>query len=254
MKLNPNWIITRYLRMQDRYTLWLERNVLNGRELKLLRATIYFILLLVGVAVIMVTFLTVDAVKRFFRNPLTAIYGVLLGLCLPWIVVSLKDLRSANSAPHSECSVLDPLACLDEYKYERYATAPHHESMIHSVLDTMMAMNDANSIDSYIAKVAPRSPVKGYMVMNSAVKWNVDARLMMALMHIDSHFGTQGRAVRTRNPGNVGNNDTGNNRYFATWEEGVDAVAKWLDRNRKPRITGEKVEPAPLGAGSFFFI
>lgn len=144
----------------------------------------------------------------------------------------------------------DPLACLKEYKYERYATAPNHEKRIQEILLAMGFMSHSAEIDAYIQGVAPGSPVKGYMVKQSADKYRVDARLMLALMHADSHFGLYGKGARTKNPGNVGNDDSGKLAHKKSWDEGVEAVAKWLDKNRKIMAVGE----APRTAGLFLII
>lgn len=171
---------------------------------------------------------SIAALKSWFYG---AIVGVMLLYPLVGDMLNLSWFYS--KVANYPMSGPDPLACLKEYKYERYATAKGHERMIRNVLDTMSFMNDVAEIDQYIQKVAPGSPVKGYMVRNAADKYQVDPRLMIALMHIDSHFGLYGRAARTKNPGNVGNDDAGNNKYFKTWDAGVEAVAKWLDKNRK---------------------
>jgi hypothetical protein len=71
---------------------------------------------------------------------------------------------------------------------------------------------------------------------------------MMAIMREDSNFadprinwkgetspeGLRQRAYRTHNPGNVGNVDSGANKDFNTWQDGVNAVAENLHK-RIPR-------------------
>ena len=69
------------------------------------------------------------------------------------------------------------------------------------------------------------------MFWNSASKYNVDVRLVIALIQQDSQFATLGLAVTTFNPGNVGNDGT-NTHVYPSWEDGVDAVANWLNNHR----------------------
>jgi hypothetical protein len=56
-------------------------------------------------------------------------------------------------------------------------------------------------------------------------------KLMVALMQVDSSLGTKGKGARMNNPGNVGT-WPGHDTSFRTWQEGVDAVAKFLDTHR----------------------
>lgn len=163
------------------------------------------------------------------------IYGTIIGVMFLYPVVG-KVLNLSSfyaTVTNYPATGPDPLACLNEYKHERYATDPAHESKLKETLEAMGFMYSEKQIGGYIKKVAPRSPVTGRMVLKAARDHKVDARLMLAIMERDSHFGTQGKAVRTKNPGNVGNDDTGRLKPFTTWDEGVEAVAKWLDKNRK---------------------
>src|SRR3989344_3570159 len=123
------------------------------------------------------------------------------------------------------------IAVLGEYDITSYATDPEHEEKIMNILSNMGVMDAVEKIDAYIKGKALSSPVTGEMVMSAALAYTVDARLMMAIMQLDSRFGTVGVAVGTRNPGNVGNDDGGNTRTYESWQEGVTAVAEWLSRH-----------------------
>jgi hypothetical protein len=127
----------------------------------------------------------------------------------------------------------DPLACLEEYNIDPYATDIAHDQKIRNILNKMDFMDSPERIDQYIKSVRPNSPVTGYMVWKASKEYSVDARLMLALMENDSHFGTEGLAKSTRNPGNVGNDDEGHKQYNTSWQEGVNLVAKWLKKHRK---------------------
>ena len=48
------------------------------------------------------------------------------------------------------------------------------------------------------------------------------------------------------NPGNVGNTDTGATRTYASWQEGVDAVASWLNNHRIVNTTLDVPPPEPI--------
>ncbi len=124
------------------------------------------------------------------------------------------------------------VAVLGEYDITSYATDPLHEEKIMNILSKMGVMDTAEKIDDYIKGKYWSSPVKGEMIMNAAQSYEVDARLMMAIMEQDSRFGTAGVAIRTLNPGNVGNNDAGDTVTYESWQEGVTAVAAWLSRHR----------------------
>jgi len=124
------------------------------------------------------------------------------------------------------------VAVLGEYDITSYATDPLHEEKIMNILSNMGVMDTVGKIDGYINGRYASSPVTGEMVMSAADAYMVDARLMMAIMEQDSRFGTTGIAISTLNPGNVGNNDSGDTVTYESWQEGVTAVAEWLSRHR----------------------
>src|SRR3989344_4439387 len=138
------------------------------------------------------------------------------------------------------------VAVLGEYDITSYATDPKHEEKIMDILSQMGVMDTVEKIDDYIKGKSLSSPVTGDMVMSAALAYLVDARLMMAIMEQDSRFGTVGVAVRTLNPGNVGNDDSGNTRTYESWQEGVTAVAEWLGRHRGSTVIPEIPEETVL--------
>ncbi len=125
----------------------------------------------------------------------------------------------------------DSTEVLLKYNIVPYATDPYHETKIQNILERIGIMDTPEQIASYLQKNTPDTPVTGYMIFNSASKYNVDARLMMAIMELDSRYGTQGLGARTFNPGNVGNNGF-EERTYSSWDAGVDAVANWLNNHR----------------------
>src|SRR3989338_8410521 len=138
------------------------------------------------------------------------------------------------------------VVALDEYDITSYATDPKHEEKVMDILSKMGVMDTAEGIEDYIRSKYSSSPVIGEMVMNASEAYAVDARLMMAIMEQDSRFGTVGKAVKTLNPGNVGNDDDGNIRTYESWQEGVTAVAEWLSRHRGSTIISEIPEELVL--------
>ncbi|MFH1078615.1 MAG: hypothetical protein V1745_05055 [Patescibacteria group bacterium] len=142
------------------------------------------------------------------------------------------------------------VSVLGEYDITSYATDPLHEEKIMYILSKMGVMDSAEKIEDYIKSRYPSSPVSGEMVMTAASAYSVDTRLLMAMMEQDSSFGTAGKAVRTLNPGNVGNDDSGNLRTYESWQEGVTAVASWLSRHRGSTTVSDVPPVIPAEAGT----
>ena len=120
---------------------------------------------------------------------------------------------------------------VDGYDISTYASDPDHTQKIANILQQMGAMANAADIDAYISGKYVGSPLTGQMILTAASQYTADVRLLMALMELDSQFGTVGVAVTTFNPGNVGNTGTAT-KTFGSWSEGVLAVADWLNSHR----------------------
>lgn len=132
--------------------------------------------------------------------------------------------------------------CLQRYDITPYATDPLHEEKVAMILRKMpLVLDTPERVDQYIQGVAEGSPVTGVMVLAAVQIYAVDTRLTLALMQQDSQFGTQGLAVPTMNPGNVGNTGTAT-RTYASWTEGVTAVAEWLSRHHKVVLAIEETK------------
>ncbi len=149
--------------------------------------------------------------------------------------------KNGIEASFNPSIINDATKCLLEYDITPYATDPYHEIKIQNILEKMGVMDSSDKIEAYIKKANPDSPLNGHMVWNAGQIYRVDIRLMLAIMELDSRFGTLGIAVSTNNPGNVGNTGT-DTRNYPSWEEGVNAVAEWLTRHRKVS-TVTPVEP-----------
>lgn len=138
---------------------------------------------------------------------------------------------SMGSVVYNTVSGSGSIDCLKAYDITSYATDPLHEQKIQDILSNMGEMSSAEVIDAYISGKATASPVTGAMIVAAAEENSIDIRLAMALMELDSRFGTAGVAVDTLNPGNVGNTGTAT-RTYDSWQDGVNAVASWLNRHR----------------------
>ena len=118
------------------------------------------------------------------------------------------------------------------YDISSYATDPNHEKSVQGILTGIGKFNTVADIDSYIKSRYPNSPITGQMIANAAGKYGVSWEMMTAMMQQDSALGTAGKGARTFNPGNVGNDDSGNIRNYGNWQSGVDAVGEWLSRHK----------------------
>jgi len=138
------------------------------------------------------------------------------------------------------------------YDFGDYATSPTHVDSLNSILDGMGDIDSAQDAQDYIDQRYPGSPVTGEMVMDSADRYDVDPAVLLAEMALDSRMGTDGRGEDSNNPGNVANADTeADTRHgcqppgslctsdsgtlnccYPTWQDGVDAVANWMDGRR----------------------
>ena len=100
---------------------------------------------------------------------------------------------------------------INGYDISSYATDPKHETATSSIYQTVADkdFSNANVISNLIKSKYPSSPITGQMIIDSANKYGVDPKVMYALMAQDSQMGTMGKAIKTYNPGNVGNDDTG---------------------------------------------
>jgi len=129
----------------------------------------------------------------------------------------------------------NPSGVLEPYDISSYATDPQYQQKIQTILSSIPLLTTAGSIDAYIQSMASGSPVSGDMVYSASNTYNVDIPLLVAIMQNDSNFGTVGVGARTLNPGNVGNTGTAEHTY-ASWQDGVSAVAQWLDNHRVVNI------------------
>ena len=127
-------------------------------------------------------------------------------------------------------------AVINGYDISAYATDAQYEGKIQAILDQQPVFTTASSVDAYIETNAPGSPVTGDMVVAATAQYAVDIQLLMAIIELDSRFGTLGVGARTNNPGNVGNTGSAT-QTFPSWADGVAAVAAWLNNHRVSTTT-----------------
>ncbi|MCX7952652.1 MAG: glucosaminidase domain-containing protein [Deltaproteobacteria bacterium] len=93
-------------------------------------------------------------------------------------------------------------------------------------------LNDKQKLERfnqiYYDATGGKPPVPGEVLLSFCERYNYDPTLLLAQAIAESHCGTRGRAVFTKNIFNVGNTDNGQNRYFSSWEEGVVAYLELM--------------------------
>lgn len=109
-----------------------------------------------------------------------------------------------------------------------YASSSDHIERVTSIYNNIPEIKTTVDAEKYINKNFPNSPITGASAFAAAKREGIDPRILLAEMQQDSGFGTTGVGAKTRNPGNVGNDDTGKKVTYSTWAAGVDALAKNL--------------------------
>jgi hypothetical protein len=104
---------------------------------------------------------------------------------------------------------------------------------------TELPPDNIENIQKYINRYFPKSPISAQMIMEASQKYNIPPGFILAVGHNESHMGTKGRAVATRNPFNVGNTDSGDykavkcgvaNNCLNSWQAGLDAFTSLISR------------------------
>lgn len=125
---------------------------------------------------------------------------------------------------------------LNGYNIAKYdAGEPAQAALVQSVYNNNLLQSiptTSDGMNEYISKYFPDSAISGSMVKSAADKYNVDPKLIMAFMQAESAFGTKGLGATTNNPGNIGNITGSTSQKYNTWQDGVNAIADWLNKNR----------------------
>lgn len=75
-----------------------------------------------------------------------------------------------------------------------------------------------------------KSPLSAKDFIEVSEKYGVPLDMMLAQAIQESHFGTEGRAARTKNIFNVGNTDNGTENHQNSWRDGLETYAKLMQR------------------------
>lgn len=87
-------------------------------------------------------------------------------------------------------------------------------------------------VNSYIKQYAPKSKIKGELVVDKCLSKNFDICLLLAQAHLESNFGTRGRAIATNSIFGVGHYDDGQNRvHYKTADEAIDKYIELMVRS-----------------------
>ena len=86
--------------------------------------------------------------------------------------------------------------------------------------------NLIKEVDSYIKSYAPESMLSAEQLVGLCDMFQFDLKLAMSQAHIESHFGTKGRAVETNSVFNVGTYDNG--RIMYTYNEPNESIEPYI--------------------------
>ena len=89
------------------------------------------------------------------------------------------------------------------------------------------------------------TPVHAAVYLDVALKYDVPLKYMLSLARSESRFGTdrfdsEGNLTRPgefKNIYSIGLDDSGNNKGFATWEDGVEGFGKWYQKFHKRGVS-----------------
>jgi len=99
------------------------------------------------------------------------------------------------------------------------------------------AKTEIAKIEKYRQSFFPNSPISAEMIYKNSVKSGIPASFFLAACHNESHCGTMGRAVETKNVFNVGNTDCGDhkpvakdncNNFINDWQKGFDTFTSLI--------------------------
>ena len=99
-------------------------------------------------------------------------------------------------------------------------------------LNTLEAQEDSvrtilvATVDSYIKEIAPKSKLKGSVIVDLSLKHNFDITLLLAQAHLEGQFATVGRLARTNSAFGVGAYDNGHNAY--TYKDPNESIEPYI--------------------------
>lgn len=96
-----------------------------------------------------------------------------------------------------------------------------------SINRQFIATQLVSEVKEYINTYAPSSSMTPEAIVSKCLDKDYSISLLLAQAHIESHFGTKGRATRTNSVFGVGAYDDGTNK--ASYESPDDAIDNYLD-------------------------
>ena len=88
-----------------------------------------------------------------------------------------------------------------------------------------------NAIDYY---GHGKSKITAEDIIESSKRTGIPELIYVVGLAQEGNFATRGRAVKTKNPGNVGNTDDGTNNYLSSIQKGLDLYGRTLAREYFP--------------------
>lgn len=81
------------------------------------------------------------------------------------------------------------------------------------IVKTYIKNSLVEEVGSYINKYAPKSKMSADSIVTKCLEKDYDISLLLAQAHIESHFGTKGRALKTNSVFGIGAWDNGENKH-----------------------------------------
>jgi hypothetical protein len=129
----------------------------------------------------------------------------------------------------------EPLTTVGGYDFEGYAALKTDIPEVRKIYNELPEFTSPEQIQKEINRVVPNAEITGQDVWNAAEKYGINIRVLVARLRKESGFGTTGTAVKTKNPGNIGNTGTSTVKH-ESWVKGLEAVARELKRRMKPGV------------------
>ncbi len=123
------------------------------------------------------------------------------------------------------------------YNLGGYATSTDALSFIRNTYEVTPDISTPEEaqkeIDRVVQIAGKPTEITGKMIMSSAKRYGIDQKMLLVLIRKETSLGTN---LKTKNnPGNILNTDQGGKKEYPTMQEGVNAVARELQR-RNPSI------------------